>query len=109
MTRSAVAARYANALADVVTAPSSPLRPQDAVAELRAFESTLAGSAELRNALVTPAVPANRKRAVVGRIADLLKLSRISRNFLFVLIDRRRIASLAEIVHTLELNLRRGH
>jgi F-type H+-transporting ATPase subunit delta len=102
MTLSAVAARYANALADVVTSPASALRPQDAVSELRAFESTVSGSPELRNALMTPAVPGSRKKAVVGRLADILGLSRISRNFLFVLIDRRRIDSLSEIIHSLE-------
>jgi len=102
MTHSAVAARYANALADVVTPSGSVLRPQDAVSELKAFESTLRDSPELHNALVTPAVPGSRKRAVVGRIADILKISRITRNFLYVLIDHRRIASLPEIVQTFE-------
>jgi F-type H+-transporting ATPase subunit delta len=105
MTLSAVASRYANALADVVTAASSPLRPEMALAELQVFDATLRESPELQNALVTPAVPAGRKKAVVNRIADVLKLSRISRNLLFVLIDHRRIASLDAIVHTLELVL----
>src|SRR5437879_7020936 len=102
MTLTAVAARYANALADVVTAPSSALTPQQAVAELRSFETALRDSPELHNALVTPAVPVGRKRAVVGRIADILKLSRIARNFLFVLVDHRRIASLSGIIQTFE-------
>lgn len=102
MTLSAVATRYANALADVVTGSASALNPQQAVAELRAFEETLQGSTELQNALVTPAVPNGRKKAVVGRLADLLKLSRISRNFLFVLVDHRRIASLSDIIRTFE-------
>ena len=105
MTNSAVASRYANALADVVTAASSPLRPETALAELQAFETTLRYSPELENALVTPAVPAGRKKAVVNRIADALQLSRIPRNLLFVLIDHRRIASLAHIVETLEVVL----
>jgi F-type H+-transporting ATPase subunit delta len=103
MTLSAVAARYANALADVVTADGSPVRPQDAVSELRTFEAALEASTELQNALATPAVPAGRKRAVVGRIAEILKLSRISRNFLYVLIDHRRIAALSGILHSFEL------
>jgi F-type H+-transporting ATPase subunit delta len=103
MTLSAVAARYASALADVVTARGSPLRPQDAVAELRAFESALQASSELQNALATPAVPAGRKRAVVRRIAEILKLSQIALNFLYVLIDRRRIAAFSEILHSFEL------
>ena len=105
MTRSAIATRYANALADVVTASGSPLRPPDAVSELRVFESALASSAELRNALITPAVPGRQKRAVVGRIADALELSRIARNFLYVLIGHRRIAALPEIIHRFELIL----
>ncbi len=102
MTLSAVAARYAHALADVVTASGSALRPQDAVAELRSFETALRSSAALHNALVTPAVPGSRKKAVVSRIGDILKLSRITRNFLFVLIDHRRIASLSDIIQSLE-------
>src|SRR4051794_32757585 len=102
MTLSAVAARYANALADVVTASTSTLTPQQAVAELRAFETALQGSTELQNALITPAVPGSRKKAVVARIADILKLSQVSRNFLFVLVDRRRIASLSNIIQDFE-------
>jgi F-type H+-transporting ATPase subunit delta len=103
MTLSAVATRYASALADVVTAGGSSLRPEDAVAQLRAFEAALRLSPELHNALVTPAVPGSRKKAVVGRIADILQLSRIARNFLFVLVDHRRISSLTEIIHSFEL------
>jgi F-type H+-transporting ATPase subunit delta len=86
----------------VVTAGASALGPQDAAAELRSFESLLLSSPELHNALTTPAVPGSRKKAVVGRLADLLKLSRIARNFLFVLIDHRRIASLSEIIQSFE-------
>ena len=105
MTTSAIATRYANALADVVTAPSGGVLPEDALRELRDFESTLRSSAELYNSLTSPAVPPARKRAVVGRIADELKLSRVTRNFLFVLIDHRRIASLDAVVHSLETTL----
>jgi F-type H+-transporting ATPase subunit delta len=103
MTLSAVATRYANALADVVTAGTSPVRPADAVAELQSFAAALKASPELRNALSTPAVPVSRKRAVIGRIAEILKLSRIARNFLFVLVDHRRIAAMPEIVQSFEL------
>lgn len=103
MTLSAVASRYANALADVVTSGTSPLRPEEALADLHAFETALRSSPELHNALVTPAVPGSRKKAVVGRIADVLKLSRIARNFLYVLVDHRRIASLPDILRTFEV------
>ena len=100
---SAVASRYANALADVVTASGSALDPKAAVAELRTFESALQGSPELHTALVTPAIPASRKKAVVARVADNLRLSRVPRNFLFILVDHRRIASLSSIIQSFEL------
>jgi F-type H+-transporting ATPase subunit delta len=102
MTLSAVASRYAAALADVVTAAGSGMQPQDAVAQLRAFESMLKSSPELHNALSTPAVPGSRKKAVVGRLADVVPISRIMRNFLFVLVDHRRIASLSQIIESFE-------
>ncbi len=103
MTLSAVATRYAHALADVVTASSSPLRAEDAIAQLRAFEATLHSSPALQNALTTPAVPIARKRAVIGRIGAVLELAQITRNFLYVLVDHRRITSLSEIIHSFEL------
>lgn len=105
MTLSAIAKRYADALADVVGSAQSTLAPQDAAAELRAFDAALQASPELREVFATPAVPLSRKRAVVGRIADLLRLSRITRNLLFILVDRRRIAALPEIVHRFELTV----
>ena len=99
----AVAKRYASALADVVTLGKVRMDPKLVLAELRGFEATLQGSPELVNALVTPAVPGSRKRAVVGRIADVLKLSQIPRNFLFVLVDHRRIAALSDIIQSFEI------
>ncbi|HJZ98072.1 MAG TPA: ATP synthase F1 subunit delta [Candidatus Solibacter sp.] len=103
MTTSAVAARYANALADVVTAPGSGVRAEDLLAELRSFEGAFRGSDALQNALMSPAVPPARKRAVVEKIAASLKLSRVARNFLYVLIDHRRIASLEGVLHSFEI------
>jgi F-type H+-transporting ATPase subunit delta len=103
MTLSAVATRYANALADVITAGGAALA--GVPGELRSFETALNASQELQNALITPAVPASRKRAVVSRVADVLQLSKISRNFLFVLIDKRRITSLSAILNSFELIL----
>ena len=70
------------------------------LANCASFEAALQASPELQNALITPAVPASRKRAVVDRLADMLELSRIARNFLFVLIDHRRIACCARYLHS---------
>jgi F-type H+-transporting ATPase subunit delta len=107
MTLSSVATRHAKALADVTTpgagGPGPALRPEDALSQLRSFESALTASRELENALITPAVPLSRKRAVVGRIAGILQLSPMARNFLFVLIDHRRIALLGAILNSFDL------
>jgi F-type H+-transporting ATPase subunit delta len=105
MTLSAIAARYADALADVVTMPNSGIRSSDALAEVQAFAAAFKSSAELRNTLVSPAVPASRKKAVVGQIGKRLGLSKISLNFLFVLIDHRRIGGLPEIIQVFEQTL----
>lgn len=87
------------------------MSPEQAIAELRAFDAALEESAELREALSTPAIPGSRKKAVIGRIGDALQLSRTTRNFLFVLNDHRRIGSLREIIASLEevLDARLGY
>jgi F-type H+-transporting ATPase subunit delta len=105
MTHSALASRYASALVDVATDPKAGGDPHTLLRELRGFEEVFTTSAELRNALTTPAVPPARKRAVVGRIGQKLGISRIARNFLFVLADHRRIAILAEVLEAFELLL----
>jgi F-type H+-transporting ATPase subunit delta len=98
----AVTSRYANALADVVTASGSALDPQAAAAELRAFAGVVSESPELRNALLTPAIAPSRKKAVVERIVAMLKISRVIRNLLFVLVDHRRIAMLPDLATDFE-------
>ena len=103
MTTSAVATRYANALADVLAGAHADSGA--VLAQLKAFEGLMESSHDLKEALHTPAVPASRKRAVAGKIGGMLNVSPITRNFLFVLIDKRRIASLREIINSLELVL----
>ena len=88
--RSALSTRYAKALADAVLAPGSRTDPKQALTELRTFEQMVKSSSELRNVLMSPAVPTVRKRAVVSRFAATVPLSPLVRNFLFVVIDRRR-------------------
>jgi len=105
MTHSALASRYASALVDVATGPKSGLDPKQVLQELRSFEQVCASSAELRNALSTPSVPPARKRAVIGAIGGKLGISRIARNFLFVLSDHRRMALLPEILEAFDLLL----
>ena len=101
MISSAMVTRYASALVDVVTGPAGTDAAQ-ANQQLRAFAAVLAGSAELRNALTSPAVSPARKRAVVGRLADQLGVAKMVRNFLLVLSDHRRLAALPQMIDTFE-------
>jgi F-type H+-transporting ATPase subunit delta len=98
----AVANRYARALADVVLNPGAGLDSADALAQLRDFAAALKESAELRNVLLSPAVSIRRKHAVVSRLAEPLALHRVIRNFLFVSVDHGRVASIDEIAAGLE-------
>src|SRR5690348_7229009 len=100
---SSVANRFARALVDLVLQPGSPIKPEEAVAQLRAVEQMLAGSVELRNALMTPAIQTSRKRAVVDKLLEEIKASRFIRNFTFVVIDHRRAGMLGEIREAFEL------
>jgi F-type H+-transporting ATPase subunit delta len=102
---SAVANRYAQALVDVVMAPGSPLKPEDAVAQLRAVDAVFQESLELRNAMLTPAIQNSRKRAVLAKLLDEIGGSKLIRNFTYVLIDHRRIAIIGEIREAFELLL----
>jgi len=102
---SALAYRYARALVDIVLQPGSALKPEDAVAQLQSAAKMVADSAELRNALLTPAISPSRKRAAMGKLLEELGTSQIIRNFVFVVIDHRRIAMLDEMREAFELVL----
>lgn len=101
----ALAVRYARALADAVFNPKAGMDPKQALAELRTFSSMVRDSSELHNVLLSPAVSNKKKRAVVGRFAEALPLSRLVRNLIYVLIDRRRTDTLAEIGDAFEIAL----
>jgi F-type H+-transporting ATPase subunit delta len=98
----AVANRFAQALADAVLAPGSGVEGRQAAGELRAFEALVNLSPELRHVMLSPAVPTSRKRALVSRFAGTLPLSRLVRNFLFVIVDRRRADLLGEMAAAFE-------
>ena len=95
---SVVARRYAKALADVLAGSD----PAQVLAQLRGIEEIIRSSQELRSALATPAVPPSRKRAVMARLIEPLRVSAQVRNFLYVVIDHRRIHELASIIEAFE-------
>lgn len=100
---SAAAYRYARALTDVATMPGSDVKPEEAVAQLRAVEEVVTGSAELRTALMTPAIQPGNKRTVMRKLMDELSVSRVIRNLIFVVIDHRRVGLLTEIREAFEI------
>jgi F-type H+-transporting ATPase subunit delta len=99
---SVVARRYAKALADVVTAPGSGVDAALVLTQLRAIQSVIDSSSDLRNAFATPAVSPSRKRAVIARIIDPMGVVKQVRNFLFVIIDHRRVMEFESIVDAFE-------
>ncbi len=99
---SVVASRYAKALVDVVLKAGSDLKPLDAIDQIKSFEELYASSSDLKNILLSPAVPGIRKRAVIARFAQDLGISRLICNFLYVVVDHRRIAELTELREAFE-------
>jgi len=96
---SAIASRYATALVDVVTEPGSGLNADMATEQLRRVASMIATSDHLKSALLSPAVSPSRKRAVVAKLIDVhAKIL----NFLYVVIDHRRVHELPSIVDAFE-------
>jgi len=82
------------------------LKPEDAVAQLRAVDAIIQGSPELRNALLTPAIQNSRKRAVMAKLLEQAGGgSPLIRNFTYVLIDHRRITMMGEIREAFELEI----
>ncbi|MEO5922685.1 MAG: ATP synthase F1 subunit delta [Bryobacteraceae bacterium] len=97
---SVVATRYGRALADVVV--TANIDGAVVLSALRQVEDVIEGSAELRAALLSPAVSPVRKRAVVQRILQPLGLPDKVTNFVNVLIDHRRVKDLKHIVDAFE-------
>ncbi len=88
-----------------VKATGAALKPQEAQAQLAAVEGLLQESPELRTALLTPAIPTSRKRAVMATLLARLGVSTLIRNFVYVIVDHRRIAAFEDIREAFEHQL----
>jgi F-type H+-transporting ATPase subunit delta len=104
----AVVNTYARAFADVVM--GSRLDAAHTLAEAQQIASLVRESKPLRDVLDAPSIPAEQKRALLDAIVQRSGISRPVRNFVAVLIDKRRTKLLDEIVKqfALELNQRLG-
>jgi F-type H+-transporting ATPase subunit delta len=92
---SAVAERYAAALADVVMERKGAPDIPEGLAE---FVDLFFASAELRNALESPAVEREVKIKIIDEVAEKMKLNEAVRNFICLVVDHRRTHMLREIV-----------
>src|ERR1035438_1373468 len=106
---SAVASRYAKAFVDVATGPRSTSNPAGILAQLRSVAQVIAGSHELRTVLLSPAVAPSRKRDIVQKLLGASQLGtpldKQTLNFLYVVIDHRRVADFPAIVDAFEVLL----
>ncbi len=91
----AVHSRYARAFVDVVFDKKlDAVKTED---ELRAIAQMVDEMHALRTVWESPSVPAEQKRAVLDQIVQRIGASKMTRNFVALLIDNRRIAALPEI------------
>ena len=93
----AVANQYAKAMLDAVLDPTSGISAEDALTQLDSFDAALQDSHDLRTVMYSPAVDAQNKRNVVRRIGDVTGMHPLVRNFLAVVINKRRLAMLPEM------------
>ena len=103
MTRQAAARRYARALFDVALKETDP---QAVGRDLASFSALVAGHAELRRVLTSPAVPAPRKRALVEDLAGRAALAPALVKLLGLLADRGRLALLPLLDEEYQARLR---
>ena len=103
----AVSSRYAAALVDAALEQKNA---EGVKRDLAAFIEAFYSSADLRNALESPAVSNDAKQKVIEKIAARMDLSTAVRNFVYLLVDHRRTELLREIQQAfhVELNARLG-
>jgi F-type H+-transporting ATPase subunit delta len=104
---SATAQRYAAALADVALEQKNG---EAVKRDLAAFVEMFFSSADLRNALESPAVNRDVKMKVITTIATQMGLNAAVRNFICLVVDHHRTEMLREMVEAFarELNKRLG-
>jgi len=97
-----VSSRYAAALVDVALDQKNADRVKR---DLASFVEAFSQSADLRNALESPAVSREAKLQVIQRLGGLMDLVQPVRNFLCVLVDHHRTELLFEIQEAFRVDL----
>jgi len=92
---SAIANRYAKALADVVLQDGTIAQTRDA---LNGFNQVLNGHEELRQVFYNPTIAIQQKRGVLDALFDRMQPPKTVTNFLRLLLDNYRLQQLSDIV-----------
>jgi F-type H+-transporting ATPase subunit delta len=100
---SAVASRYARALADVVF--SDKLDPAKTVQDIQTIAQFVDSNLDLRAVWVIPSIPIEQKLKLLDAIASSAGLTRQVRNFVAILIEKRRLDMMADLIVQLKLEL----
>jgi F-type H+-transporting ATPase subunit delta len=101
---SAIAQRYAAALADVAFEHKDAEKIRQDLAD---FVQVFAAAADLRNLLSNPSVSADAKKSVAAKIADKMDTHTEVRNFVFLLIDHGRAPIVDDIQKAFESEMNR--
>src|SRR3954468_16004290 len=96
----AVASRYARALTDVIF--SDKLDAAKTIQDLKDVSSELHSSHDLRFAWESPAVPQDKKLKLLDAIASQSGMSKQTRNFIGILIEKRRLNLLPEMIEQVQ-------
>jgi F-type H+-transporting ATPase subunit delta len=104
---SALAQRYATALADVALERNKANAIKN---DLASFTETYRASTDLQNFLSSPSISAAVKKSFLAKLAEQMHLQEEVRNFLFLLVDHGRTELLPGFMPVLEseLNARLG-
>jgi F-type H+-transporting ATPase subunit delta len=99
------AARYARAFAAVVL--DAKLNTEEVQQQLEDFSATFAGSKDLRELLLNPSIPAQKRVSILDAVNGRVGCGPLVRNFLAVLIRHERLAALSEILREYRLEMNR--
>lgn len=102
MAKSSTAIAYAKALLEIAVAQGTV---EQARGEMDRIGALASKSADLRQVFGNPTIREDERRAVVLELAEALKLSATTRNFLLILAERRRLALLGDIVSEFQRQL----
>jgi F-type H+-transporting ATPase subunit delta len=83
-----VSARYARALFELSIETGAMVSIQ---AELGRFVEAFDRSDDLRNVLLNPSISRDERRELLGALATMLQLSKLTTNFLLLLLDKNRV------------------